>query len=224
MDKPAKNPFYFYTRQNLIYLTARKAKNLKELLGGIKDAPSSLIYYHTHHYLQQNEYLSPEPPNDFAYWINNVYQENVLAERLASMDLRTFPRLRDIRIRLIEIIQEVIDSDGFTDRNVPKGMEFHFMKAQTFIFPTKIQANNLLEFKESLSKVSLNSIYFHMFESRLRLESDLCDFSIWLRDSLGEDKLAKVFNSLDPYTHTLERLRSKIITLIAKRIEEVANV
>ncbi len=221
----AKNgPFYFHTRQNLIYLTGRKAKNLKELLDGIKEAPSSSIYYHTHHYLQQHEYLSPEPPNDFAYWIKNVYQENVLAERLASMDLRTFNRLRDIRLRLIEIIQEVINSEGFADRNVPEGMEFHFMKAQTFIFPTKIQANNLLEFKESLAKVSLNSIYFHMFESRLRLESDLCDFSIWLRDSLGEDKLAKEFSSLDPYTHTLESLRSKIIKLITKRIEEAANV
>lgn len=221
----AKNgPFYFHTRQNLIYLTGKKAKNLKELLDGIKEAPSSSIYYHTHHYLQQHEYLSPEPPNDFAYWVKNMYQDNILAERLASMDLRTYKRLRDIRSRATEIIQEVLDGEGFTDRNVPKGMEFHFMKAQTFIFPTKIQANNLLELKEALSKVSLNSIYFHMFESRLRLESDLCDFSIWLRDSLGEDKLAKEFSSLDPYTHTLESLRSKIIKLITKRIEEAANV
>lgn len=213
-------PFIFFTRQNLTYLTGKKAKNLKELLDGIKEAPSSSIYYHTHHYLQQHEYLSPEPPNDFAYWVKNMYQDNILAERLASMDLRMYKRLRDIRSRAIEVIQETIDSDGFTDRNVPKGMEFHFMKAQTFIFPTKIQARNLSEFKESLSKVSLNSIYFHMFESRLRLESDLCDFSIWLRDSLGEDKLAKEFSSLDPYTHTLDRLRSKIISLINKRLKE----
>lgn len=216
-------PFYFFTRQNLIYLTGRKAKNLKELFICIKETPSSSIYYHTHHYLQQYEFLSPEPPNDFAYWIKNVYQDNTLAELVASMDLRTFKRLRDIRSRLIEIIEEVIDSEGFTDRNVPKGMEFHFMKAQTFIFPTKILAKNLVEFKESLYKVSLSSIYFHMFESRLRLESDLCDFSIWLKDSLGEAKLAKEFNSLDPYTHTLERLRSKLIMLIDKRIKEVEN-
>jgi hypothetical protein len=219
----ANEPFYFFTRQNLTYLTGKKAKNLKELLDGIKDAPSSSIYYHTHHYLQRHEFLSPEPPNDYAYWVNNVFQDEILAERLASMDLRTFKRLRDIRSRLIEIIQDVINGDEFTDRNVPKGMEFHFMKAQTFIFPTKIIAKNLKEFKESLSKVSLNSIYFHMFESRLRLESDLCDFSIWLRDSLGEAQLAKEFSSLDPYTHTLERLRSKIITLITKRIKEDAN-
>ena len=62
-----KEPFKFYTRQNIIYLLGRKAHNLEELLIGIKEVPVIFIYHHTHHYLEMHEFLSPEPPNDYAY-------------------------------------------------------------------------------------------------------------------------------------------------------------
>jgi hypothetical protein len=221
MDKPAKNPFYFYTRQNLIYLTARKAKNLKELVAGIIETPSSSLYYHTHHYLQQHEYLSPEPPNDFAYWIKNVYLDDILGEQIASVDLREFHRLSDIRMRFVEIIENAMKAEDFYDHNVPKGEEFHFMRAQTFVFSINLAANSLEEFRDCLRETSVFSIYYHMFESRLRLESNMCDFSIWLLDSLNEEVLANRFMCVDPYTQTLESLRSRLITLIDERIEEL---
>ena len=66
------NPFYFYTRLNLVELLGTKARNVMELLKGIKGAPDASIYYHTHHFLQQHIFLSPEPPNDFAFWTKNV--------------------------------------------------------------------------------------------------------------------------------------------------------
>ncbi len=61
-------PFQFYTRLQLSELTGLKASTLPELLTHIRAVPTSCIYYHTHRYLQQHQYLSPEPPNDFAYW------------------------------------------------------------------------------------------------------------------------------------------------------------
>ena len=74
MNQSNTEPFHFHTRQNLIYLTGRKAKNISELLSGIKELPLSSIYFHTHHYLAQFEFLIPEPPNDFAYWIKNIFE------------------------------------------------------------------------------------------------------------------------------------------------------
>jgi hypothetical protein len=216
----AKEPFHFYTRQNLTYLTGEKARNLQELLDGIREASSATIYHHTHHYLQQHEFLSPEPPNDFAYWITNVLQDDVLGEKVASIDLRQYFTLHDIKSRIIAVIEESIHQGSDSHRNVPPGEEFHFMSSQTFVFPTKYLAHNLREFKECLHRVSIFSIYYHMFESRLRLQQEFGDFSFWLSTSLGEEKLAKEFMKLDPYTQTLENLRQALIRLVAKRLGE----
>lgn len=222
-EKIAREPFRFYTRQNLIYLTGRKAKNLKELLEGIKEAPSATIYHHTHHYLQQYEFLVPEPPNDFAYWITHVLQDEILGEKIASIDLRQYYRLSDIKSKFIELIEDSIQKGSDPYRNVPPGEEFHFMKAQTYIFPTKYIAYNLKEFRDCLKSVTIYSLYYHMFESRLRLQQEYCDFSYWLDSALGETRLAKEIMKLDPYTRTLENLRRALIEMVEKRLKEMQD-
>jgi hypothetical protein len=58
-----------------------------------------------------------------------------------------------------------------------------------------------------------------MFESRLRLGRGQNDFSAWLQDSLDEGELAQEIARLDPYTYSLEGLRSVLIQLIEKRIK-----
>jgi hypothetical protein len=59
-----------------------------------------------------------------------------------------------------------------------------------------------------------------MFESRLRLQQEYCDFSYWLDTALGEEKLAKEIMKLDPYTRTLENLRLTLVTLVERRLNE----
>lgn len=220
MSLVSNAPFHFYTRQNLTYLTGRKARNLQELLDGIREAPSATIYHHTHHYLQQHEFLSPEPANDFAYWISNVLQDDVLGERVASIDLRQYFRLHDIKSKIITVIEESIQKGSDPTRNVPAGEEFHFMRSQTFVFPTKYFAHNLVKFKECLQQVSIFSIYYHMFESRLRLQQEQCDFSFWVHNALGEEELARAIIKLDPYTRTLENLRLALVRLVERRLNE----
>ena len=77
----AKEPFKFYTQLHIPELTGLKAANLQELLDLIKTVPGSVIYHHTHRFLQQHQYLSPEPPNDFAYWITGILGEEELGRR-----------------------------------------------------------------------------------------------------------------------------------------------
>ena len=136
-----KEPFKFYTRQNIIYLLGRKAHNLEELLSGIKEVPAMSIYHHTHHYLEMHEFLSPEPPNDYAYWITNILLEKLLGEEVASIDLRQLSTIEEIRSRLIEVIESYLQATQETTlRYAPNGQEFHFMSARTFVFPTKYKA------------------------------------------------------------------------------------
>jgi hypothetical protein len=217
--RQARDPFRFYSRQNLTYLTGRKARNLTELLAGIAAANVSSIYHHTHHFLVRHEFLSPEPPNDYAYWTTNILQERVLGEELASIDMSEFRDLESIRARIIEVINRFKDQNvGRFDRNAPSGEEFHFMDAQSFVFPTPFIARDLVEFRECLDRVSIHSIYFHVFEARLRTGTS--DLSLWLSSSLEEEELAMEFLRFDPYTQTLENLRRTLVDLVDNRLRE----
>jgi len=216
--KKAKEPFRFYTRMHLKELTGLRARNLRELADALKTVPDSVVYYHTHHFLEEHHYLAPEPANDFAPWVSDALGEEVLGERLASIDTFEFTSLEALRERLVSIMEEYL-SQGSNLRDAAEGREFHFVKSVSVISPTPFVAHDLREFVEALRKISLGSLYFHIFESRLRLRKGLNDFSAWLENALEEKELADKIARLDPYTYTLEGLRSSLIQLIEKRIK-----
>ncbi|MGC9124695.1 MAG: DUF5752 family protein [Caldisericaceae bacterium] len=210
-------PFEFWISADVIYLSNTKARNLSELLDGIKKADGATIYHHTHRYLEQHYYLSPEPPNDFAYWTSNVLLERIVGEKLAAIDIRGFYTISSLKEKLISIIQDYL-AEGNELRDAPEGMEFRFMRSKSFLLKTGHSANGLEGFYEAVKKVSIHSLYYHIFESRLRIGKEDNDFSIWLRDELKEESLAEEISKLDPYTITLEGLRDKICSLIEVRL------
>jgi hypothetical protein len=167
--------------------------------------------------LQQHQYLSPEPPNDFAFWVTNSLGIDALGEALASVDTVRFRSIASLRGRFIEILENALLQENSRSRECPEGEEFHFLSCRTFILPTAYEARNLKEFLEILRKVSINSIYFHVFEARLRLERGENDFSNWL-EGIGEDALARDISRLDPYTVTLEGLRRNIIQQVSRHV------
>ncbi|MBI4180253.1 hypothetical protein HY522_12600 [bacterium] len=216
----ARHPFFFSTHVDLTELTGLRARNLREFLAHLKTVPGAVIYHHTHRFLKQHQYLSPEPPNDFAFWAAEATQEPHLAERLAAVDTVRFSSIRTLRDRIVDIVESHLRQSP--DRgNVAAGAEFYFMKSVSFVLPTPHRAVDLGEFAEALKKVSLHAIYHHVFEARLRLEDGINDFSRWLEAELGETELARAFARLDPYTHTLEALRRRLIQLTDRRIREI---
>jgi hypothetical protein len=210
------NNFEFYTSAELVFLTGRKAKNLQELLEGIKVSSDATIFYHTHRFLVQHQQISPEPPNDFAYWVSNILLDRLVGEKLASIDLIEFKTIPEIRKRIAEVIEGNLNSNG--TRSCPQGMEFHFMYSHIFVIDTGKRASNLKEFIEVVRTIPIRSIYFHMFQSRLMLGTGENDFSIWFRESLDEEKLASEISRIDPYTYTLEGLRNKIIRIVSEYV------
>ena len=212
----ATEPFRFYSRLHLRELTGLRARNLKELVQLLKEVPGSVIYHHTHHFLQQHQYLVPEPPNDFAYWVDEMLLEKKLAEKLASINTCEFGSIRTLRERLISVIETYLEKSPGPPREAREGEELHLIKSVSFVFPTTYEVRTLEEFMAALGKVTIDSIYFHMFEARLRLEKGTNDFSLWLETSLGETELARKIIRLDPYTYTMEGLRAKILELCEK--------
>ena len=216
--KKATQAFRFYTRLHIKELTGLKAKNLSELVNILSDVPDSVIYYHTHNFIEEYQYLIPQPANEFALWVSDVIGDEILAEKLSNIDTFEFSAIGELRERIIAVFNDGLSTRG-DGRTAFEGREFHFIKSVSVVLTTPYIAHDLREFVEALRKVSINSLYFHIFESRLRLHRGVNDFSIWLQDSLDERELADKIAALDPYNYTIEDLRSIIIQLIEERIK-----
>jgi hypothetical protein len=208
------NEFHFYTKLDQTLLLGLQARNVQGLLRGIKQVPDASIYYHTHRFLHQHHYLSPEPPNDFAYWVSQVLGDDALGEQLWSVDIVEFESIAALREEFVAILERHL---GSAKRRIacPDGEEFHFMASRTFVLPTAYSARDLTDFAEALGRVSINSLYYHMFDAKLRLKQGENDFSRWFR-GLGKEELARETRSLDPYSYTLEGLRRQVIALVRK--------
>lgn len=219
--KKALEPFRFVTRLHLTELTGLKASTLEEMVAILIKVPGACIYHHTHRFLQQHQYLSPEPPNDFAYWVANILGETELGEKLASIDVVQFISIRGLREKIIKTIEVYLKAHPLASKRfAEEGDEFYFIKSVSFVIPTKYEASDLVEFSAILKKITLDSIYFHIFESRIRLGKKDNDFSNWFEHSLQDKELADKIARLDPYTYTMEELRSAIVRIVEKRSAE----
>lgn len=215
----AKEPFRFCTRLHLTELTGLRATTLSQLLGIIKEVPGSCIYHHTHRFLQQHQYLSPEPPNDFAYWVTEMLGEDELGEKLASIDTVQYSTIRSLREKIVATIEGYLKNNALVKLKFARqNEEFYFLKSVSFVLPTECVAYDLKEFADVLRKITIDSIYFHIFEARLRLERGDNDFSNWIEKSFGNRALADEISAFDPYTYTLEGLRNRLVKIIESRI------
>src|SRR3990172_2773460 len=137
MTFKASEPFIFYSSLHLVELTGIRAASLPELAGHIRAIDSSSIYFHTHQFVRQHLYLSPEPPNDFAYWVSDVLNDERLGEALSAIDITAFPSIGSIREALISTIESELEKRPRLKNLIcPEGEEFNFLKSVGFILPT----------------------------------------------------------------------------------------
>jgi len=215
--KAATEPFQFSTRLDLRELTGLSARNLSQLVSRLREVPDAVVYYHTHAFVEEYQFLTPQPTNDFALWVQDALGYDILAERLASIDTFEFPTIEALRQMIGGVIQDFL-AQTVHEREAPFGNEFHFIKSISVILPTPYVARNLRDFIGILRKISIGSLYFHIFEAKLRLQRGTNDFSVWFEDCLGEKELAEQVTRLDPYNYTLENLREMIIELCEKKL------
>jgi hypothetical protein len=211
------NDFIFHSKLDQTILLGIKARNVHGLLEGIRTVPDSSIYYHTHRFLQAHHYLSAEPPNDFAYWVTDVIGDVALGEQLSCVDIVQFHHIAELRKQFVSILENYVES---LERISFSSGEFHFMASRLFVIPTKHVAHSLEEFLEILPQVSTNSLYYHIFDAKLRLERSENDFSKWFSD-LGFATLAEDVRRLDPYAYTLEGLRKRIMVVIKQHTKKL---
>ena len=205
-------PFIFDTELRLVVLTGLKARGLPELQHILKRVPGSSVFFHTHQAYLAHHFQKPFYYNDFAVWVSQALREEVLAEKLAAIDLLAFTTIRELRDMILKTLDNHINSSSWKPYECRADEAFHFCQSKSFVLPTGIVANNVSEFFDKLQLISNASLYFHFFEARLRLGRRTNDFSRWLKDR-GRVDLATKINELNPYIRTLDELKQDIIAL-----------
>jgi hypothetical protein len=214
-------PFIFYTQQQLISLTGRRARNLSQLLEHLRSVTGACIFYHTHYRYLTQHFVEPTFYNEFAGWVSTALQERRLAERIGAIDLLSASSLREIRERIIAEIERHFTENAGVQRDCPPGDEFQFCAARSFIVPNGVVAESVPEFFEKLQYVSNACLHFHFFEARLRLDRPTNDFSVWLHQR-GEARLARAIDSLNPYVVSLDELKSQIRRIGRRQVRKIA--
>ena len=210
-------PFYFNTSAHLLRITRERASSLSELLQAVRACSEDSIFQHTFRTLEEHHFIREGFSNDFAHWAFSACHEPGLAERLASVDVRTFTSVAELRERIIAIVDEYIrHNPKSTDR--PARDTFYFCASDTVVLPTAFVARTLAEFAEGLRQVSVHSIHHHFIEARLRLKLMSNDFSQWLQEDMDLTDAARQLNRIDIYTGTLEDVRRQLVTVVERAL------
>lgn len=209
--------FIFRECVNLVKSTGRTADRLREFKDMLAVVPEESIFHHTCQYFLRGSGL--EYTNDFAHWAGESLGERVLSEHLSNIDPYGYATIADLRRGLVESIEAYLQNFPEPRETLP-GDEFHFNEAVTLIFPAGIRARNLAEFLTGIKYVDSNSIYYHFYETRMRLGSAADDFSIWLEESLGKKELAARIRSIDPFMHSVEGIREHLVAEMEEELRK----
>jgi len=203
--------FEFRQCVKLLRATGRKARDLEELESAIRSVSPHSIYHHVYEY--PLKMIELEYTNDFAHWAGETLEARRLAEALSNIDPYRFGSMEELRDELARQIEEFRKNQSLVQRVLP-GEEFYFNETVTLVFPAGARARNLAEFLMALKFVDASSIYYHFFEARNRV--GINDFSVWLKDALGREELARNLHEMDLLMHTVSGIRD----LIASSLED----
>jgi len=212
---PVKS-FYFNTSAHLMRITKYKANTLAELLDALRECPEDSIFQHTFRTLEEHHFLRAGFSNDFAHWALAACNEPSLAEALASVDVREFTSVAELRARFIQILERYLHDTASSTRVADE--TFYFCASDIVVMPTSFEAHTLHEFTEGIRRVSVHSIHHHFIEARLRIKLMSNDFSQWLHEDAGLTETARALNRIDIYTATLEDVRQQIVRIMERAL------
>jgi len=210
-------PFVFKQCTNILKSAQRNAGTIQELVRGIKEVSDASIFHHTYRYFLKGHIL--EYTNDFAQWVGESLEEHTLAEHLSSVDPYDFTTVSSLREEIVRVINDYLARFP-QPRPAMKGNEFYFNESATIVFPTGIVAHNLSEFLQALKYVDSSSIYYHFYEGRIHGIHGPDDFSVWLKEQLGETELSEKLLHRDPFMYDIEGMRRLMIQMVEEKVQK----
>ncbi len=215
--KTAENPFRFVTASYLPLILNQKATTLAQLSACLESCSDASVFYHTFQSLSRHHFLTEGFSNDFAQWVLASCNRPELAEQLASLDIRDYVSLAELRADIKRLVSEYCEANS-REAEQSAFEPFYFGEAIEVAVPLGIEARTLEEFQCGLGRLSHASFHFHFIASRLRLHLRTNDFSNWLEKELGLGSLARKIDRIDIYTNTLESAKARLMALVQKEL------
>src|SRR3989338_7510980 len=122
--------FKFKQCINILKASGRKAGNLRKLRDAIAEVSENSIYHHTCQYFLREH--STEYTNDFSRWIRETLKENILAERLSSIDPYALKSTAEVRLEILRRIDDYLIAFP-QHRQALQGDEFYFNESVTIV-------------------------------------------------------------------------------------------
>lgn len=209
----SESPFHFNEFLKIIRPTGQKAQSLRELLGILLTADSDIIFHHMYRgYLRYSPQLW-DYPNDFARWAAYGLGSPILAEMLANINPFEHENIDVVRQKIVDVIEDFIWENQYIPPVRP-GFEFHFERSTGIILPTHRYTRTLAQFCDALARTGVSVVYYHFFESRIRLGENRDDFSNWIDLNFDLPELVSSIRRIDFYLNSLEDLRRRLIALV----------
>jgi hypothetical protein len=187
------------------------AMNLRELRERVENCPVECIFHHFYETLIRPSFDDPEFRNDFAIWTSRELRDQALAERLGILNPYYFNDLEELRSKIVDVIDERLSEVSFIPW-VPKGREFHFLRAVTVVFDTGVELHTPEELVGQIPKMSSSTIYYHFVEARRRTPDKSDDFTAWLNGLQDSPQdLIEAFNRIDFYFMTPAEMKNRLI-------------
>lgn len=193
------------------------ALNLRELRDRLAVCNEDVINHHFCETWLRPTYDDPVFRNDFALWAKSGLHDRALAERLAIIDPYQFAAVADLRLYLLELIEERL---GELQPWVPMaraGSEFYLMQATTVVFDTGERVNNPGNLAAAVGRMTDGSVYFHFLEARRRPPLLQDDFSAWLATLNGNyQQFSGALREIDIYFSSLTDIRAEIVRVLTE--------
>jgi hypothetical protein len=205
-------PFRFRDAVRLTCPTGESAATLREFRFAVERAAPEVVHHHLRETPLRFAFTVWEYPNDFAIWAAEALENRALAERLAVLDPFHEGDLEVLRERAVDALDEALE-DLQSHFPVPAGQEFYFSSSVSVAFDLGIEAGSLEEMLARMAVVPSTSIFFHLYEARLRTDGGTDDLSTWLRENGFAAEAARLAD-LDIYMLSLEDCRRVALELI----------
>ena len=210
--------FYVKDCTLAVISTGESASSLTELRDLISRVSGNSLYYHFWGGRMRPSFLHSEYLNDFAYLAHFSLHDDILAERLEIIVPNDYEAMEELRLVLLEIIEQRIDE---TDHVfwLKKEAKFYFLSSTIIVFDTPIVLAHPAELKTVLPTLSSNAIYYHFIDARRRTRHNIDDFSSWLDSYEGEyTELIQKIQHIDPYFFPLTEIKQSLSQLFNELI------
>lgn len=209
-------PFKFYHESEITIYTGIRVDSINSFYTGIQKVSESSIFYHLHHSYFRKHFTPTDNMNDFARWLWVSIGEPSISEKIAMINPFLFDSIKACRKKLLVSLKEYIGKVELFPR-VPKDREFYFLELQSFIHPTGFEAHNLKEFKKGIERLSISGMFYHLIDSRIRVNRHTNDFSLWLSKELSENSKAQAIEQLNLFSLNLWDIKNEIIDILEEK-------